>query len=77
MPFGAIGLLQEALLAAQLLAQRRPDRDHGLAPQLDVQVTQVRVVIGADLQRVARQRDDARDPQPGERQQQDHGAMLL
>ncbi len=61
----------------QLLVQHGADRDHRLAPQLDVEIAQVRVPVGADLKRVPRECHDARDPQPGERQQQDDRAVLL
>jgi hypothetical protein len=35
------------------------------------------MVVGADHERVARERRDAADPQPGGREQQDDGAVLL
>ena len=68
---------QQLLLAAQLLVQHGTDRDHRLAPQLQVQIAQVRMPIRADLKRVPCQRHDARHPQPSERQQQDDRAVLL
>ena len=67
----------ELLVALQLLEQHRADRDHRLAPQPDVEIAQARVPVGADLKRVPRECHDARDPQPGEREQHDDRAVLL
>ena len=64
-------------MALKLLVQHGPDRDHGLTPQLDVEIAQVRVPVAADLKSVSGERHDARDPQPGERQQQNDRALLL
>ena len=59
-----------ASLAPELLGEQRRDRQHRLAAALDVEVAQIRVPVGPELERVAHQRDHARDPKAGERQHQ-------
>jgi hypothetical protein len=51
----AVGDVEVALLAADLLQQDRPDRDHRLPLELHVAVAQIRVPVRSDLHRVARE----------------------
>ena len=70
-------LCQERLLASQLLGQERRDRQHRLAAALDVEVAQIRMPVGPQLQALAHQRDHARDPEAAERQHQHDRPVLL